>query len=135
MKSFVLLVLLCLISCLSIQEDRASGAPVSLPQKGTFLPWKASELIGYTYTLVSDKAESILSFSEHGIATYTGGPKGGPYASPLLYWAIDDNGKLKMGGSPGFTSFSWTKIEETGDKVVVESNGQRATYLKSRINR
>jgi hypothetical protein len=133
MKVFALLVMLFLMSCSgSVSVNQSSPSDNPSPHKEASLRWKASELIGYTYTLVDDKAESQLRFTDHGTILYSGGPKGGPYTAPILYWAIDDKGILNMGGARGFTSFSWIKLEDTGDRVIVESSGRRRIYVRSK---
>ena len=125
-----LLFLLCCSGRIA-KNQRAVDSDATVQQEAAFR-WKASELIGYTYTLVDDKGEAVFGFSEHGTARLTGGPKGGPYTAPILYWSIDDKGILNLGGSPGYTSFSWIKLEDTGDKVVVYSEGRRKIYIRSK---
>jgi hypothetical protein len=132
MKIFVMLSVLILLCCSGrIAEKQKSPSDVNPVRQEASLRWNASELIGYTYTLVDDKGEAVFRFTEHGTILHTAGPKGGPYTGPLLYWAIDDKGILNMGGSPGFTSVSWIKLEVTGDNVVVYSEGRRQIYIRS----
>jgi hypothetical protein len=100
-------------------------------QQGSYLRWTASDLVGYTYKLIDDGVEEYR-FSENGTVALTTGPRGGPYAGPLLYWVIDTKGLLNIGRHPGVKDFSWVKLEETENRILVYSKNQKKTFIRSK---
>ncbi len=97
-------------------------------------PWERAELVGYTYKLDDTESYASYSFRENGTVFATFGEKGGPLASPILRWNIDEKGILNIGRDERRPDIRLVKIQVDGDQVIVGSprGGGRSKYKKTK---
>lgn len=88
--------------------------------------WSPDWLIGTTWNLISETRDSQFHFGENGNVALTEGPKGGPWAAPLLSWQIKD-GKLFVGESTQ-PDDGLEFVSITGNTLRARSRGKEAVY-------
>ena len=88
--------------------------------------WPPDWLIGTSLDLISETKDLQMQFGENGLVAVTTGPKGGPWAAPLLFWRIE-SGKLFIGSSTQ-SSDGLEFLSITGSKLRARSGGKEVIY-------
>jgi len=94
--------------------------------------WRIEDIVGWRYELISDEAVLVYRFHQNGVVAVQAGVIGGPLASPMDYWAIDENGSLVVSGSDG-VSKHYQLISFTKDSARVRVNGNSELFHRSPI--
>lgn len=88
--------------------------------------WSPDWLIGTSLDLISETKDLQMQFGENGLVAVTTGPKGGPWAAPLLSWRIE-SGKLFIDSSTQ-PSDELEFLSITESKLRARSGGKEVIY-------